>query len=134
MKRKLVKIFDVSSYENSHSLMTAIESFANENFVLDIVDYETWITEIGGIDRELFIFIYEGNVDSKKTKKTGKKRMKIFDLSKFDTVKDLQNAINEIARDNDIITINFWDIKAQEYIKDVIIVVYEENESQTIQS
>jgi hypothetical protein len=114
--------------------MTAIESFANENFVLDIVDYETWITEIGGIDRELFIFIYEGNVDSKKTKKTGKKRMKIFDLSKFDTVKDLQNAINEIAKDNDIITINFWDIKAQEYIKDVIIVVYEENESQTIQS
>jgi len=134
MRRKLVKIFDVSSYENSHSLMTAIESFANENFVLDIVDYETWITEIGGIDRELFIFIYEGNVDSKKTKKTGKKRMKIFDLSKFDTVKDLQNAINEIAKDNDIITINFWDIKAQEYIKDVIIVVYEENESQTIQS
>jgi len=129
MKRKLVKIFDVSSYENSHSLMSAIESFANENFVLDIVDYETWITEIGGIDRELFIFIYEGNVDSNKTKKTGKKRMKIFDLSKFDTVKDLQNAINEIARDNDIVTINFWDIKAQEYIKDVIIVVYEENES-----
>mgnify|MGYP000140013773 CR=1 FL=1 len=129
MKRKLVKIFDISEYENSHALITAIETFTNANFVLDVIDYETWITEIGGISRELFILVYLGEVDTEKTKKTARKKIKIFDLSTFDTVKDLQNAINEIAKDNDLITLNFWSITATDYIRDVVILLYEENES-----
>ena len=131
MRRKLIKIFDIDSYENSQALTKAIEDFVNENFVLDIVDYETWVVEIGGYDRELFFLLYIGNVDSEKTKKTGKKRIKIFDTSSFDRVKDLQNAINEIAKDNDIININYWNIRGNEYIKDVIIVLYEEYETES---
>jgi hypothetical protein len=105
----MIRIFDVSSYESAKELFSDIEKAAEKG----VEDYESWMTEIGEIPRELFILFSSFN----------NKRIKILDLESYDTVIQLEKDINEIASKYNIVKINFWGI--QSFLRDVIIILYE---------
>jgi hypothetical protein len=105
----MIKIFDVSSYESTKQLFDDIEKAAENG----VEDYESWMTEIGEIPRELFILFSSFN----------NKRIKILDLENYDTIIQLEKDINEIASKYNIVKINFWGI--QTFVKDVLIILYE---------